>query len=371
MKKVILLGAAITIAAGGLLATQAEADTFYGVLVPMTTPVTLTSTEVSLTIGTTTTLTYSGGDGTGGYRFNNNSNGFCSINSAGVVTANFPGNCSFTVTRLASGKYLDTTSSALSLTALPEPDKSVISTPSPDPTPTVAPRVTPTPTTSATPQASPAAVAPRERTTNTDTVIKVPVTIPLKKVAGVKAALTPSASGSTYKFTWAANPAAVSYSINIVTPDGKKTLASQSAFINLENLTPGSYSIEIQAIDSKGKLSTPALSKFAVPAPKVVKLTATASLSKPVITAALAASLDRFSLQTTSGRSIKLAIEYTKSKSNDVNVKKLADAIKKYLAVKREASPVTIAFTAVKESGSIAVIKGAGEKESPSLLLRR
>lgn len=370
MKKVLLAGAAITLATGGFLATQAKADTFYGVLVPMTTPVTLTSTEVSLTIGTTTTLTYSGGDGTGGYRFNNNSNGFCSINSAGVVTANFPGNCSFTVTRLASGKYLDTTSSALSLTALPEPDKSVISTPSPDPTPTVAPRVTPTPTTSPTPQASPAAVV-RDRTGNSDTTIKAPVVIPLKKVSGVKAVLTPSRSGSTYKFTWAVNPAAVSYSINILTPEGKKTFTSQSPTINLENLIPGSYSIEIQAIDSKGKLSTPALSKFAVPAPKVVKLTAATSLTRPAISSSLAASLDRFSLQTTPGRTIKLEIEYTKSKSNDLNVKKLAELVKKYLAVKREASPVTIAFTAVQESGSIAVVNGVGEKESPTLLLRR
>ena len=371
MKKVFLAGTAITLAAGGFWATQAEADTFYGVLVPMTTPVTLTSTEVSLTIGTTTTLSYGGGDGTGGYRFNNNSNGFCSITSTGVVTANFPGSCSFTVTRLASGKYLDTTSSALNLTALPEPDKSVISTPSPDPTPTVAPRVTPTPTTSATPQSSPAASVPRERSSTSDTVIKAAVTLPLKKVSGVKAALTPSLGGSTYKFTWAVNPAAVSYSINIITPEGKKTLTSKSPEINLENLIPGSYSIEIQAIDEKGKLSTPALSKFAVPAPKVVKLTSVASLSKPVVTASLAASLDRFSLQTTPGRSIKLVIEYSKSKSNDLNVKKLADAVTKYLAVKREGSPVAITFTPVKDGGAIAVIKGVGEKESSSLLLRR
>jgi predicted phage tail protein len=197
------------------------------------------------------------------------------------------------------------------------------------------------------------------------------VTIPLKKVSSVKAALTPSAGGSTYKFTWAANPAAVSYSINIVTPEGKKTLTSQTPTINLENLIPGSYSIEIQAIDIKGKLSTPALSKFALPAPKVVKLTTTATLSKPVVSATLAATLDRFSLQTTPGRSMKLVIEYSKSKSNDLNVKKLADAVKKYLAVKREDSPVVITLSLVKDSGALAVIKGVGEKESPSLLLRR
>jgi hypothetical protein len=368
MKKVLFGTAAITIAVGGFLATQAKADTFYGVLVPMPTPVTLTSSETSLIIGTSTTLTYGGGDGTGGYRFNNSSNGFCSISSIGVVTANFPGACSFSVTRLASGKYLDTTSQVLNITSLPEPDKSVISTPSPDPTPTQSPRPTPTPTASA-PQPSPAPVVVREQ--NSDTQIKAPVVVPLKKVSSVKAGLVFTAGKPSYKFTWGANPSAISYSINIVTPDGKKSFTTKTTDLNLDNLISGSYSIEIQAIDATGKLSTPSRSSFKVPAPKPVKLITTTSLSKPVISAALAASLDKFALQTTPGTPFAVTIEYSKSTSNDRSVKIFTDLIKKYLAEKREGSEITVGLTPVKGNGSLAIIKGLGEKKSASLTLRR
>lgn len=368
MKKVLFGTAAITIAVGGFLATQAKADTFYGVLVPMPTPVTLTSSETSLIIGTSTTLTYGGGDGTGGYRFNNSSNGFCSISSIGVVTANFPGACSFSVTRLASGKYLDTTSQVLNITSLPEPDKSVISTPSPDPTPTQSPRPTPTPTASA-PQPSPAPVVVREQ--NSDTQIKAPVVVPLKKVSSVKAGLVFTAGKPSYKFTWGANPSAISYSINIVTPDGKKSFTTKTTDLNLDNLVSGSYSIEIQAIDATGKLSTPSRSSFKVPAPKPVKLITTTSLSKPVISAALAASLDKFALQTTPGTPFAVTIEYSKSTSNDRSVKIFTDLIKKYLAEKREGSEITVGLTPVKGNGSLAIIKGLGEKKSASLTLRR
>jgi hypothetical protein len=368
MKKVLFSTAAITIAVGGFLATQAKADTFYGVLVPMPTPVTLTSSETSLIIGTSTTLTYGGGDGTGGYRFNNSSNGFCSISSIGVVTANFPGACSFSVTRLASGKYLDTTSQVLNITSLPEPDKSVISTPSPDPTPTQSPRPTPTPTASA-PQPSPAPVVVREQ--NSDTQIKAPVVVPLKKVSSVKAGLVFTAGKPSYKFTWGANPSAISYSINIVTPDGKKSFTTKTTDLNLDNLVSGSYSIEIQAIDATGKLSTPSRSSFKVPAPKPVKLITTTSLSKPVISAALAASLDKFALQTTPGTPFAVTIEYSKSTSNDRSVKIFTDLIKKYLAEKREGSEITVGLTPVKGNGSLAIIKGLGEKKSASLTLRR
>ncbi len=368
MKRFLSGTAAITIAVGGFLATQAKADTFYGVLVPMTTPVTLTSSETSLIIGTSTTLTYGGGDGTGGYRFNNTSNGFCSISSIGVVTANFPGACSFSVTRLASGKYLDTTSQVLNITSLPEPDKSVISTPSPDPTPTQSPRPTPTPSASA-PQPSPAPVVVREQ--NSDTQVKAPVVVPLKKVSSVKAGLVFTAGKPSYKFTWGANPSAISYSINIVTPDGKKSFTTKTTDLNLDNLVSGSYSIEIQAIDATGKLSTPSRSSFKVPAPKPVKLITTTSLSKPVISAALAASLDKFALQTTPGTPLAVTIEYSKSTSNDRSVKIFTDLIKKYLAEKREGSEITVGLTSVKGNGSLAIVKGLGEKKSASLTLRR
>jgi hypothetical protein len=269
---------------------------------------------------------------------------------------------------LASGKYLDTTSQVLNITSLPEPDKSVISTPSPDPTPTQSPRPTPSPTTSA-PQASPAPVVVRNQ--NSDTQIKAPVVVPLKKVSSVKAGLVFTAGKPSYKFTWGANPSAISYSINIVTPDGKKSFTTKTTDLNLDNLVSGSYSIEIQAIDATGKLSTPSRSSFKVPAPKPVKLITTTSLSKPVISAALAASLDKFALQTTPGTPLAVTIEYSKSKSNDRNINILTDLVKKYLAGKREGSEITVGLSSVKGNGSLAIIKGLGEKKSASLTLRR
>jgi len=369
MKKALLSIVTITSSAVLFLPNQAQGDTFYGVLVPMPTQVTLSSSEVSLTIGTTTALAYGGGDGTGAYRFNNLSSNFCSISPTGIVTANFSGNCRFTVTRSASGNYLESTSSALNITALPEPDKSVISTPSPDPTAT--PRATATPTPTASPQSSPAAVVTRVLISPPEAMEKAPVNVPLKKVSGINAVLAPTIGVSTYKFSWASNQAAVSYSINLVTPAGKKAFTSDTASINLDELKPGTYTLEIQAIDSRGKLSTPVLSKFSISAPKIVKLTAATSLVKPVINKELAALLDGFSLRTTPGTAMKLSIEYSKSKSNDANAKKLLSAVEKYLADKRNGSPLKIILITVKESGDIAVIRGLGEKKSATVLLRR
>lgn len=374
MKKALLSIFSLALAVVPFVPNQAKGDTFYGVLVPMPTPVTLSTSDSSLTIGTTTTLTFGGGDGTGSYRFTNLSNDFCSISPSGVVTAKFPGSCRFTVTRSATGNYFESTSSALNITALPEPDKSVISIPSPDPTLTPTARATATPT--ATPQSSPAATAtrvlisPRETAEN-DTSVKPPVSTPLKKVSGIKAVLAPAIGISTYKFSWENNQAAVSYSINLVTPQGKKAFTSDTASINLDELKAGNYTLEIQAIDFKGKLSTPVVSKFSISAPKVVKLTAATSLEKPELNKELAASLDRFSLQTTPGTAMKLSIEYSKSKSNDSNVKKLSSAVEKYLADRRNSNTVKVVLIPVKNSGDIALIKGLGEKKSATVLVRR
>jgi hypothetical protein len=209
------------------------------------------------------------------------------------------------------------------------------------------------------------------REQNSDTQIKTPVIVPLKKVGSVKAGLVFTAGKPSYKFTWGANPAAISYSINIVTPDGKKSFTTKTTDLSLDNLVSGSYSIEIQAIDATGKLSTPSRSSFKIPAPKPVKLITTTSLSKPVINAALAASLDKFALQTTPGTPLAVTIEYSKSTSNDRNVKIFTDLIKKYLAEKREGSEITVGLTPVKGNGLLAIIKGLGEKKSASLTLRR
>jgi hypothetical protein len=235
---------------------------------------------------------------------------------------------------------------------------------------------TATPSPTATPRPSPTAALTnsfkpdREKTIN-DTTMKTPGNVTLRKVTGVKAALAPSIGLSTYKFSWAPNSVALSYSINLVTPQGKKSFTTETTSINLEELSPGAYTLEIQAIDGNGKLSTPVLSKFSIPTPRIVKLTAATSLRNPVIDKSLSASLDRFIFQTTPGTAMKLLIEYSKSKSNDANVKKLSSMIEKYIAGKREGSPLKITLSPLEESRDVATIKGLGEKRSPTLLIRR
>lgn len=366
-KALIVLWTALLTTLAVLAVAPSQADTFYGTLVPMSTPVTLSAADSSLLIGTTTQLTAGGGDGTGGYRYNNNSNGFCSVNSSGLVTANYPGNCSFTVTRLASGKYLDTTSSAVSITALPEPDKSVISTPSPEPTPSATPRVIVTAT--PTPTSSPAAsqVAPRDNSP----VIKADPKPTLANISALTGTLSAAGKDFTYKFGWNIDANAKSYSINLTGTTLKKSFSSTVNSIDINSLEPGNYSMVIQAIDSSGKLSKPTTLTFSVPAPKAVQLTTTTSLSKPIIDAALAKNLDHFVSSTTIGMPVLLNIEYTKSKKNQIAVLKLKQLVEKYLKDKLVGSVVTVNLVTVSDSSDLATLKGKGSSISKTLLIRK
>lgn len=45
--------------------------------------------------------------------------------------------------------------------------------------------------------------------------------------------------------------------------------------------------------------------------------------------------------------------------------------IEKYIAGKREGSPLKITLSPLEESRDVATIKGLGEKRSPTLLIRR
>lgn len=347
--------------------TPSQADTFYGTLVPMSTPVTLSAADSSLLIGTTTQLTAGGGDGTGGYRFNNNSNGFCAVNSAGVVTANYPGNCSFTVTRLASGKYLDTTSNSVNITALPEPDKSVISTPSPEPTPSATPRViitaTPTPTSSP----APSQVMPRDNTS----VVKAEPKATLANISALTAKLSSVGKDFTYKFEWNIDANAKSYSINLTGNSLKKNFSSTVNAIDIDSLQPGNYTFAIQAIDYNGKLSKPTSAAFTVPTPRTVRLITTSSLAKPVINETLSKKLDQFVEATTLGFPVSINIEYTKSKKNQSAVLKLRQIIEKYLKDKLVGSTVTVTILAVSDSGDLATLNGSGLALSKTLLIRK
>jgi hypothetical protein len=367
-KKALLAAWILLVGSLAALATApSKADTFYGTLVPMSTPVTLSAAESSILIGTTTQLTAGGGDGTGGYRYNNNSNGFCSVNSSGVVTANYPGNCSITVTRLASGKYLDTTSSAVTITGLPEPDKSVISTPSPEPTPSATPRViiTATPTPSSSPAAP--AIAPRDNSP----AVKAEPKPSLANISSLQGTLISAGKESKYKFGWNNDLNAKSYSINLTGTSTKKSFSSTTNSIEISALEPGNYSIVIQAIDANGKLSKPATFTFTIPAAKTVKLITTATLAKPVIDSSLAKNLDRFVLATTIGLPVTLNIEYSKTKKNQVAVGKLKLLVEKYLKDKLVGSAVTVSLVVVSDSNDLATLKGTGSYLSKTLLIRK
>lgn len=347
--------------------SPSQADTFYGTLVPMSTPVTLSTADVSLVIGTTTQLTPGGGDGTGGFRYNNNSNSFCSVTSSGVVTANYPGNCSFTVTRLASGKYLDTTSNAVSITALPEPDKSVISTPSPDPTPSATPRVivTAVPTPSSTPSAT--QMIPRDNSPATKAEPK-PI---LANITALSGTLVAAGKDLTYKFGWNLDANAKSYSINLTGASQKTSFTSPTNSIEVGSLNPGSYTMAIQAIDAAGKLSKPSTLTFVIPAPKIIKLITTTSLSKPIIDSTLTKTLDRFVSSTTVGLPVILKIEYTKTKKNQIAVMKLRQLVEKYLKDKLVGSAVTVSMATVPDSSDLATLTGTGSAVSKTLLIRK
>ncbi len=352
----------------GTLFSPAKADTFYGTLVPMSTAVTLSSSVTELVIGTKTTLTYGGGDGTGGYRFNNAASTFCSVDINGVVSANYPGQCSFTVTRLASGKYIDTTSQSVSIMALPEPDKSFISTPEPDPTPTPRASRSATPTPSANPTSSP---APARIEVGSSTPRKSDLPL-VKKVTGVRAQLSESAAGSGFKFSWKNDSQAVSYSVTVVTEGRRINLESRDSSVNVPSLSPGSYTIEVRGIDSNGKISTPAVSKFVIPAPRAVTLTSVIGLTKPQITLSLKRSLDSFISQATLGYPVEVSIEYPKSVQKSLAQAKVVSAlITKYLKDKKPGTVVTVSLKAQPGNVDFLTVRGKGQKQRPTLQISR
>lgn len=347
------------------MAAPTKADTFYGVLVPMSTPVTLTATVSSLTIGTTTTLTAGGGDGTGGYRYNNNSNGFCSINGSGVVTASYPGTCAFTVTRLATGKYLDTTSNSVTLTALPEPDKSVISTPSPEPSPSLTPRVIPSPT--------PTPTATRSASEMGTGTVSAPseFTYRFKAITSIKVRLNENGKGADYRFSWIADPNVSSYSINLISKNEKRNFSSTKNEISVDGLSVGSYTLNIQGINPGGKLSQLASFSFTVAQPKSVKFLTSISMTSKTPSPTLQKSLNYFLNRTSKGTPIKVSIEYRKIGNSTQAATVIKNFVTKYLKDTQPSSEVDVLLKAVNGNSELAVIRGEGNRLDQTLRVVR
>jgi predicted phage tail protein len=193
----------------------------------------------------------------------------------------------------------------------------------------------------------------------------------LANISALSGTLSAAGKDFSYKFGWNIDANAKSYSINLTGTALKKNFTSTVNSIEISTLEPGNYSMVIQAIDASGKLSKPTTLSFTIPAPKPVKLITTASLSKPVIDATLAKTLDRFVTATTLGLPVSLNIEYTKSKKNQLAVTKLKQLVEKYLKDKLVGSTVTVSLVTVSDSSDLATLKGVGSNVSKTLLIRK
>lgn len=95
--------------------------TMFGMLAPQAVPVTV-SVASQISVGATTTATFSGGEGTGSLTIASSTPSICSVTSGGIVTGLAAGTCTLTATRNASGRFLDATGSAslqIGTTAVP------------------------------------------------------------------------------------------------------------------------------------------------------------------------------------------------------------------------------------------------------------
>jgi predicted phage tail protein len=243
----------------------------------------------------------------------------------------------------------------------------VISTPSPDPTPSATPRVivTATPSPSSTPAAP--QIAPRDNLPATKAEPKPT----LANITGLSGTLVTTGKDLTYKFGWKIDLNARSYSINVSGASTKKSLTSSTNSIEIGALTPGNYTMVVQAIDGSGKLSKPTSLSFLIPAPKIVKFITTTSLSKPIIDSTLTKSLERFVSSTTLGFPVNLNIEYTKSRKNQIAVVKLQQLVEKYLKDNLVGSAVAVSLIPVSDSSDLATLSGTGSAISKTLLIRK
>lgn len=348
-----------------------QADTFFGTLVPMTTPVVLTSPVTSLQIGLNTTLTASGGDGTGGYRFNNLSDGFCGITSLGVVNAIFPGRCSFTVTRVATGKYLDTTSNTVVITTVPEPDKSVISSPEPEITPTP----TPTPTTSATPTAIPRVSQNNSANTNNldlDSNPKLMPSVTLRKPIGFQIKYGVENSKPGYILTWKTDSAAKAYSIYLNSDEEKFNLSVTSAAAFVPSVKKSTYKIEARSIDSKGQLSPIFTGSFSIPDPKPVYLRMIVDSKLISLSNSTKKSLENFAKSISISTPVKISVEYQRSDKNSRSeTLATTKVMAKYLEDLIPGLRVTPNLILVSGKSSNIEIIGTGLRFSPRIFINR
>jgi len=93
----------------------ANAQSFFGVLAPQASEVTLVVSKASITTLETAQATAGGGSGDGAYSFTSNTPSKCTISGTGLITPVAVGSCSIFTTRGSSGTYLQRSSSVVAI----------------------------------------------------------------------------------------------------------------------------------------------------------------------------------------------------------------------------------------------------------------
>ena len=95
--------------------TVAHAQSFFGVLSPQLSEVSLTVSKVSITTAEIAQATAAGGSGDGAFTFTSNTPSKCTVSGTGVITPVAVGSCSFFATRASSGIYLQRSSNVVTI----------------------------------------------------------------------------------------------------------------------------------------------------------------------------------------------------------------------------------------------------------------
>ena len=95
--------------------TVANAQSFFGVLSPQLSEVSLTVSKVSITTAEIAQATAAGGSGDGAFTFTSNTPSKCTVSGTGVITPVAVGSCSFFATRASSGIYLQRSSNVVTI----------------------------------------------------------------------------------------------------------------------------------------------------------------------------------------------------------------------------------------------------------------
>ena len=95
--------------------TVAHAQSFFGVLSPQLSEVSLIVSKVSITTAEIAQATAAGGSGDGAFTFTSNTPSKCTVSGTGVITPVAVGSCSFFATRASSGIYLQRSSNVVTI----------------------------------------------------------------------------------------------------------------------------------------------------------------------------------------------------------------------------------------------------------------